>query len=234
MSDLIESGTQAFFDPEGFPWTEDFIRHHDAIRAEIDAQDRKLTPLYPEYIETVSGDGATGFHWFTRTLTFFTIANRPMLAEMPVTARLLAAVPGCVSAVLTRLHGDTHLKPHGGYTPDVLRCHFGVVVPEPDQCILRVDRERRTWRERGWLIFDDYLEHEVWYTGSRPRTVLLIDVVRPGLAWSPRQVAERFFARGPEIRWEASLDRIATMATWQRWLADGEFSNPTDRTVRAG
>jgi hypothetical protein len=132
------------------------------------------------------------------------------------------------------LDGNTHIKTHGGYTPEVLRCHLGVIVPEPEACVMRVGDEERHWAERGWLVFDDYRWHEVWHRGTRSRTVLLIDVVRPGLDLSARQVADRFFGDGPirtpldpptGYRYDSDLESVAPRERWREWVKVGRFDS---------
>jgi beta-hydroxylase len=212
-----------FLDANQFPWTKTFQEHFPEVRAEVYGQLEKMSALYPGYVETAAGNKGVSTQWLGKTIEFFTIKNRPVLAQMPTTARLLQQVPGFVSAVILKMEGNTHLKPHGGFSPDVLRCHLGISVPEPDACILRVEQERRNWKEGEWLIFDDYLEHEVWHNGKLTRVVLLIDIVYPGVTYTPKQVCERFFNKVPGIRYEDDLDALAEPETWLEWAAAGEF-----------
>jgi aspartyl/asparaginyl beta-hydroxylase (cupin superfamily) len=102
----------------------------------------------------------------------------------PVTTRVVEQVPGMVTAGFSVLAPGTHIRPHVGYTTQVLRCHLGVVVPDAD-CMLRVGSETRSWREGECLIFDDTVEHEAWNRSSAPRTVLLLDFTRPGVTYRP-------------------------------------------------
>lgn len=214
---------QRFYDPSAFPWTKLFVERFDEVAAEAQEQSVAMSPLYPQYIEDLEGAKTKQMRWFARTLVFFTIKNQAVLDVMPTTKSLLEQVEGCTSAVIVKLEGNTHITPHRGYTPDVLRCHFGITVPEQAECVLRVEDERRNWSEREWLVFDDYLEHEVWHRGTRPRVVLLVDVVRPGVAFTPKQVAERFFNRVPGTRFDADLEQLAPPEMWLEWLEAGAF-----------
>ena len=214
---------RAFYDPTAFEWTRLFIEHFDEVAAEAERESMAMTPLYVQSVETVDGQPSKAKRWFARTLTFFSIRNHAVLNLMPVTSRLLEEVPGCTSAVLLTLEGNTHIKPHGGYTPDVLRCHLGISVPEPGECVLRVADEHRSWREREWLVFDDYLEHEVWHRGTQSRLVLLVDVIKPGVARTAREVAERLFRRAEGTRFDRDLEVLAPAATWLEWLDAGAF-----------
>jgi ornithine lipid ester-linked acyl 2-hydroxylase len=221
---LVRVEPLAFYDPAMFPWTRSFEGEYERLRVEAQYQLEIMSPLYPTYVETAAGLPTKTSKWFGQTIVFFTIKNRSVLANMPVTSHLLDQVPNLVSAVLLRMEGDTHLKPHGGFSPDVLRCHFGLIVPEPDACTLRVTNERRNWLENEWLVFDDYLEHEAWNKGTSPRLVLMLDVVRPEVARNATTIAERFFNQEPEIRYEHDLDQVAPREQWLSWVRAGEFS----------
>jgi aspartyl/asparaginyl beta-hydroxylase (cupin superfamily) len=212
-----------FFHPESFPWTEGFVENFDTVRREIEGQIRGMTPVYPEYTEALSDKDSKRGLWFTSTMLFFTIKNQSVTRQMPQTWKLLEGVPGLVTAMLARMEGGVHLKAHCGYSPDTVRCHFGAIVPEPNEVILRVDTERRTWAPKQWLIFDDYLEHEVWHHGTKSRTVLLVDVVRPGVPKEPRRIAEDFFERVPGTRFDEQLESVAPAEKWLEWLRAGTF-----------
>jgi|SRR5688572_23077274 len=224
-----------FFDPSVFEWTNRFVERFDEVRAEVHDQFSFIrNPLYPSYTEAIEGVKPKRPSWLGRTLVFFTIRNNTILQSMPATAALLDEVPGLVTASLSRLDGNTHIKAHGGYTPEVLRCHFGVIVPEPEACVLKVGDEERHWTERGWLVFDDYIWHEVWHRGTQSRTVLLIDVVRPGVDLSAQQIALRFFADGPirnpldpppGYRYDQDLESVAPRSRWRDWVHSGRFED---------
>ena len=182
-----------------------------------------MTPVYASHHESIEGTPAKKHRWLTSTLVFFTIRNTVAINAMTSTSALLDQVPGLVTAMLVRMEGGTHLKAHRGYSPDTLRCHFGVVVPEPDACVLRVEDEERKWAEREWLVFDDYLEHEVWHRGTEPRTILLIDVVRPESVVEPQRIARDFFTLKPGTRFDEELARVAGPTQWLEWVEMGQF-----------
>ena len=111
----------------------------------------------------------------------------------PATTEALASIPGLSMAGFSRLGPHTHVKPHVGWAASVYRLHLGLIVPSG--CRLRVANETKIWKEGECLIFDDTLEHEAWNDSEMPRTVLLIDFLRPGLSGSvedhiPEEVQE--------------------------------------------
>ncbi len=95
----------------------------------------------------------------------------------PETTSLIEKIPGIITAGFSSLAPGTHIHPHVGYTNKVLRCHLGLVVP--DQCLLRVSDQTRSWQEGKCLIFDDTFEHEAWNKSDKTRIVLLLDFQRP-------------------------------------------------------
>lgn len=101
-------------------------------------------------------------------------------AVCPKTADALDTVPGLTLAGFSRLAPGAHIHPHVGYSSNVYRVHLGLVVP--DACYMRVGKETRAWQEGKCLVFDDTQEHETWNHSPRPRGVLLLDFLRPGVA----------------------------------------------------
>lgn len=98
----------------------------------------------------------------------------------PETCRALAGVPGLSMAGFSRLAAGAHVMPHVGWAASVYRLHLGLVVPPG--CRLRVGDETRSWADGRCLIFDDTVEHEAWNESDRPRGVLLLDFLRPGVS----------------------------------------------------
>lgn len=81
------------------------------------------------------------------------------------------------SAGFSILEPGTIIKPHVGYTSEVLRVHLGIQVPLGD-CALKVNGITSNWQEGEILIFDDTLEHEAWNKTESSRIILLIDVYK--------------------------------------------------------
>ena len=83
----------------------------------------------------------------------------------------------------SRLEPGTKIAPHRGSSNIRLRCHLPLVVPQGN-CGLRVVNEIRQWKEGECLVFDDFLEHDVWNYTREARLVLLVDLWHPDLsAW---------------------------------------------------
>lgn len=82
-----------------------------------------------------------------------------------------------VNAGYSALAPGAFISPHKGYTGDVLRFHFGLVVPEGD-CQLRVGDAHFHWQKGNALVFDDTILHSAWNNTARERVILLLDVRR--------------------------------------------------------
>ena len=72
-----------------------------------------------------------------------------------------------------------HIKAHRGSYKGVVRCHLGLIVPEPQKDVrMRVGDKMIYWEEGKCVIFDDTHKHEVWNDTNGIRVVLLFDVYR--------------------------------------------------------
>lgn len=104
-------------------------------------------------------------------------AALPRLARRcPATMEALSQVEGLTGAAFSRLSPGTHIHSHVDHPGflGVVRGHLGLDVP--DGGMLRCGGLAREWVEGGWLFFRTEQEHEAVNLGSRPRTVLLLDV----------------------------------------------------------
>ena len=99
------------------------------------------------------------------------------IARCPLTANAVKEVPKMRTAGFSMLAPGCHIKPHTGYTDDVLRCHLGLIVPDGD-CRLRVGDETYTWSVGRAFVFNDRVLHEAWNYTDSPRYVLLVDFER--------------------------------------------------------
>jgi hypothetical protein len=98
----------------------------------------------------------------------------------------LKNIPTLKTASLSKLSGGTKLTPHRGWgnlSNNVIRCHFGITVP--DTCYISVKNseeepeEIRIQKQNEWLLFDDSKIHYAHNTSNKDRIVLLLDIERP-------------------------------------------------------
>lgn len=219
---------KGFYDLADFPWTQHLVDNWEEIRGEVDQLTEQWSPTYSAFAEYIEKENKPGMPWKTCILVFFSINNLDACEACPKTYSVLEKIPNVSVVMFSRLDPHAHIPAHEGYTTDVLRCHLGLTVPEPDKCILRVGDEKRNWREGEVLVFDDTVEHEVWNHGDASRTILMIDTVRPELDYDAKEVGRRHFnGRGRLDPW---LMRAGSHDQWLQWIEDGHFP----REVTAG
>lgn len=102
----------------------------------------------------------------------------------PATLALLDRVEGLRCAYFSVMTPDTHLLPHAGPNPSILRVHLTLRTPEPiGSSALVVDGQVVEHRPGELFVFDDTFEHEVWNRGDSDRATLMLDVRRPMPWW---------------------------------------------------
>ena len=162
-----------FFDADRF----DFARQLEANWLTVKEELEALRP--EEFIEWPERELHERGWWVFGLVAF----GQPLpanCARCPKTAALLQAIPGMSMAGFSALAPGAVIRPHTGYTNQVLRCHLGLV--SSPLAGLRVGPDTRTWEPGKCLVFDDTVEHEAWNRGPNVRIVLLIDFAKPNVA----------------------------------------------------
>lgn len=95
----------------------------------------------------------------------------------PKTAELVHAIPGLFIAGFSVLKPQCHIKPHVGYTGEVMRSHLGLICPE--QAWLQVEDETYHWTDGQVVVFDDTMRHAAGNDARTDRVVLIVDFLRP-------------------------------------------------------
>ena len=121
------------------------------------------------------------FGW--QTVLFFADSEDPAVLERtalgqraaPLTTKLLRSVPGCLLAGFSLMQPRTEILPHQGIFRHNVRGHLCLREGEPETCWFEGGGQRRTWKEREWLVFQDDVLHHASNLGSEPRAVLLAD-----------------------------------------------------------
>ncbi len=173
-------GEREFYGPAEFPWMRDLEAHWQLIRPELERvmQRRDLIPNFqdisPEQRAVTQDD-----KWKTFVLYAYGARAGRNCRACPETAAIVERIPGMKTAFFSILAGDKRVPPHRGPYKGLLRCHLGLIVPEPLACGLRVGTREARWREGEALVFDDTFVHEVWNAGASERVVLFIDFIRP-------------------------------------------------------
>lgn len=128
----------------------------------------------------------------------FAIYNHYRLVEpnctlCPNTLNVLQFIPNVVNAGFSTLKANTYIKPHKGYTDEVLRYHLGIKVPSSGryECglIIYDDEDNneeiidlRTnyfkWENNKAFCFNDCKLHSAHNYTTEDRTVLIVDVLK--------------------------------------------------------
>ena len=222
-------GIGPFFAEQQFAWVPAVKArwrdvHAEAVRV---LAERERLPAFQD-ISTEVDYITQDRQWKTFMLVGYGLRSERGLEYCPATAALLQQIPGLRTAFFSILEPGKRIPPHRGPYNGVLRLHLGLVVPtDAEQCWIRIDGERRSWRPGEVLIFDDALTHEVHNDTREIRVVLFVDFLRPcrwPVSWINRSTV--FLARYSPLVQSA---RRRTQAWEQGFFARGPANGPRDR-----
>lgn len=106
----------------------------------------------------------------------------------------ISSISNVKIAILSKMGPRMKLKPHRGWgkhSNHVLRCHFGLKIPDENSCYISVSDEHPTKIKNNkqvevkyhsqdkWLIFDDSKWHYAENCTDEDRIVLILDIHRP-------------------------------------------------------
>jgi aspartyl/asparaginyl beta-hydroxylase (cupin superfamily) len=199
-----------FYDTGDFSWVarveSQWTVIRDELLANLAADDSAMQPYVNR--EMVSRANS----WKTLGLMFWTIRSERNCAQFPRTWEILKDIPNITAASLNVLEPQTTIKPHVGNTNAIIRCHLGLVVPEPaPRCAFRVGAETRSWDEGKFLMFCDAHQHTAWNNTDRKRYILVVDVMRPEFMHLKKSTSSRVLAA---IYHEAAYQRIGWLKRW--------------------
>jgi beta-hydroxylase len=177
---------------EQFPFLADLENNWAIVLSELNGllQDQDTTaPNFIPWHETYLYEGT----WDVYGLFAFGKKIEENCEKCPNTTKLVESIPGLVTAGFSALAPNTHIRPHVGYTLDVLRSHLGLIIPKPlsdhdrrsapdliaGTCSLRVASTIYTWEPGKAFVFDDTIEHEAFNWGHSTRYILMVDFKKP-------------------------------------------------------
>ena len=213
-------GDRPVFDGADFPWIARLEARWPEIRRELEAVLQRRGAIPP--LADISPDHrriAPPGKWKSFFLKGYGYPVEENIRRCPVTAALIADIPGLNSAFFSILEPGTHIPRHRGVTKAIMTAHLGLVVPRARAaCRMQVANEIVHWDEGRTLVFDDTFHHEVWNDSDEMRAVLLIQFRRPvGLLgrivgglflWGIRRSRFVQDARAQIGRWEAAMQRL--------------------------
>jgi aspartyl/asparaginyl beta-hydroxylase (cupin superfamily) len=171
----------AVIDPATKPWTKQLEQHTHAILGELDTllADYEAIPSLGDLSYEQQRIIAGKQQWKTFILYIYGAPVDKNISRCPATDRAIRGIPGMTMAFFSILEPHTALTPHRGPYKGVLRCHLGLIVPEPkESCGIRVDGRVYHWQVGESFIFDDTYMHEAWNNSGEKRVVLFIDFKR--------------------------------------------------------
>jgi ornithine lipid ester-linked acyl 2-hydroxylase len=98
----------------------------------------------------------------------------------PITTNIIKSIPGVKTANFSCLSPNKQIQPHKGWgdlANNILRCHFGLDVPEDCACVC--DNWVVKHKTGEWLVFDDSRMHSSYNFSDSFRFILIIDMPRP-------------------------------------------------------
>lgn len=147
---------------------------------------RESLPCHPDD-NTLTARG----HWRGAFLYTARGENKRAVTQLcPETLKAVEGLPLCLRfgfTMFSQLAPGTEVEPHTGSSNLRLRHHLALVVPEGNNCTLKVAGESRCWQQGRVLAFDDTFLHSVSQQASQPRAVLVVDVWHPDLSEAERQ-----------------------------------------------
>lgn len=172
----------ALWPADGLPGLRELEAGWETVLAEYDQLERERSRLDMEEVAGMAL-GVVG-----RWDAHFLVEQRKVLpagkGRCPGTLALLDGVQGLRCAYFSVMGPDTHLLPHAGPNPSILRVHLTLRTPEPiGSSALVVDGHVVEHRPGELFVFDDTYEHEVWNRGDADRATLMLDVRRPMPWW---------------------------------------------------
>lgn len=173
---------QLFYDPEIFPELKLIDEYKDDIIIDLKLINKDAWKFWPEKELYGKPDG----EWKIFPFMGFGMWLEENCKKMPSIYKFLKNVPNLKLATLSKMSPKMHLTPHegwGNHSNNVLRCHYGLEVPE--NCYIAVKdkdngrEEKQYHKNNSWIVFDDSKTHWAVNNSDKERLVLIIDIERP-------------------------------------------------------
>lgn len=190
-----------YFPAAEYPASERLMEHVDVFSRELDDYLSHTKPATIQEIDEGEKRLSTDTRW--RGVLFRLWGNDVKLSAdlFPETTRILADVPGVVTAMHSILAPGKSIRVHPGVFKGTVRVHVPIHIPDGDTGI-SVLFAKRGWTEGSALIFDESYPHWAWNHTDQPRTVMIVDLVRPmPWPWLDRVNAQvlRTVRRSPRV-----------------------------------
>ena len=175
-----------FYDISIYPELENIKIYNDDIHEELKTE-LKLNNLnnWLDWSEKELYDTSKNM-WKIMPFYYYGTWSTENCKKMPKLAEFLKSLPKLKIALLSVLSPHTRLNEHkgwGNHSNNVLRCHYGLIVPEECYIYVKEDNESMATpdehQKNKWLIFDDSKTHYAINNSDYHRIVLIVDIERP-------------------------------------------------------
>ena len=98
----------------------------------------------------------------------------------PKSAEIIKNIKNIRTVAFSRLKANSQIQPHIGWgdlANSILRCHYGVEVPENCGCVC--DNWVIPHKNNDWLVFDDSKMHSSYNYSNKDRIIIIVDMERP-------------------------------------------------------
>jgi aspartyl/asparaginyl beta-hydroxylase (cupin superfamily) len=202
----FEGSEPAFFDISEKSWSKLLSENYLVIKTEFE-KFKEENELIPYYNQNLASDFKK---WQIQPLYFWGKKNKVIEGFFPKTFHLIEQIDGLLSCSFSVLHPHTHIKPHVGDSNVMYRCHLGLSVPGGiEETGIRVQNEKREWREGSLFAFCDAYEHEAWNNTDEERLVLIVDVVREEFIQKKTQICREVNA---SIFWQLKFQKASFLS----------------------
>ena len=129
--------------------------------------------------------------WRTFNLVLYNRDVPGNVEKCPELTRLVRAVPGMQSALISIIAPGTYIPPHSDPAKGVIRYHLAFKTPKKrEQCYIAIEdaegvAHKYAWEEGKGVVFDDVFTHWVRNDTDEYRVILFMDILRP-MAGAPR------------------------------------------------
>lgn len=172
---------------ETYPFLNKIYNNLEIYKSEIDnlKKDKWIDWVEKDLYKRETEDG----DWKIIPFYGFNIWVDENCEKCPSLYKFLKSIPNLKIAVLSKMGPNTVLSEHRGWANHsnfVLRCHFGLEIPD-DNCYISVGdyekgnivRETKKYKQNKWIVFDDSKLHYTWNKSDKDRIVLILDIERP-------------------------------------------------------
>lgn len=127
--------------------------------------------------------------WRVRSLRVWGVEMYGVQKYFPETMNLLNNIPHVVNIGFNLLQPHSNIKPHGGDTNAIVRCHLGLKIPKDENlCAIKVNGFLKHWQQGKVIGFEDAFEHEAWNHSDETRIIMLFDVLKPQFIKDKRKI----------------------------------------------